>query len=159
MIHLKSGKRNAKSGNGGDGCRLRAIGYRNSLSPISYLLSPARAAALALTLALTGAAQAQVTLAKWTFETSIPTTGGPLTPEQGSGSATSNTGGTFSNPAGWGSAESWSSNGWDVGEYFQFSASTTFIKIGFELRLNKDELNICSFKLMKNVFNVRNISN
>ena len=72
-----------------------------------------------------GAAQAQVTLAKWTFETSIPTTSGPLTPEQGSGSATSNTGGTFSNPAGWGSVESWSSNGWDVGDYFQFSTSTT----------------------------------
>ena len=89
------------------------------------ILSSARGAALALTLALSGAAQAQVTLAKWTFETSIPTTGGPLTPEQGSGSATSNTGGTFSNPAGWGSVESWSSNGWDVGEYFQFSSSTT----------------------------------
>ena len=68
---------------------------------------------------------AQTTLAKWTFETSIPATAGPLTPEEGSGSATSNTGGTFSNPAGWGSNESWSSNSWNVGEYFQFQASST----------------------------------
>jgi Domain of unknown function (DUF5011) len=81
--------------------------------------------ALLFVLMTAGAAQAQVTLAKWTFETSIPITSGPLTPEQGSGSATSNTGGTFSNPGGWGSVESWSSNGWDVGEYFQFSTSTT----------------------------------
>jgi hypothetical protein len=68
---------------------------------------------------------AQTTLAKWTFETSVPATGGPLTPEEGSGSANSNTGGAFSNPAGWGSNESWSSNGWAAGEYFQFQTSST----------------------------------
>lgn len=68
-------------------------------------------------------AQAQV-IARWTFETSIPTTSGPLSPEVGAGTATSNTGGTFSNPAGWGSAESWSSNGWAAGEFFQFEVST-----------------------------------
>ena len=71
---------------------------------------------------------AQTTLAKWTFETSVPTTAGPLTPEVGAGSATSNTGaiGTgFSNPAGWGSSESWSSNSWAIGKYFQFQTSST----------------------------------
>jgi hypothetical protein len=71
---------------------------------------------------------AQTTLAKWTFETSVPTTAGPLTPEEGAGSATSNTGATgtgFSNPAGWGSSESWSSNNWAIGKYFQFQTSST----------------------------------
>ena len=67
-------------------------------------------------------------ITQWTFETSIPTTSGPLTPEVGTGSAISNTGGTFSNPAGNGTAESWSSTAWDVGDYFQFQTSTT----GFE---------------------------
>lgn len=74
---------------------------------------------------LASLSSAQTTLAKWTFETSAPTTGGPITPELGSGSALSNTGGTFSSPAGNGTAKSWSSNNWDVGEYFQFSTSTT----------------------------------
>ena len=42
------------------GCRLQAIGYRNSLSPISYLLSPARLGLVAAAvLAMSGAAQAQ----------------------------------------------------------------------------------------------------
>lgn len=71
------------------------------------------------------------TIAQWTFETSIPLTGGPLSPEVGSGSAQSNTGGTFSNPAGWATAESWSSNGWNDGEYFQFEVSAVgFTNIG-----------------------------
>lgn len=72
-----------------------------------------------------GEARGQTTLASWTFETSVPTTGGPLAPEQGTGSASSNTGGAFSNPAGWGSTESWSSNNWNDGEYFQFQTSST----------------------------------
>lgn len=75
---------------------------------------------------------ASVMIANWTFETSVPTTGGPHAAEAGffaaSSFASSNTGGTFSNPAGNGSAESFSSNGWNTGEYFQFTTSTT----GFE---------------------------
>lgn len=71
-------------------------------------------------------------LANWTFETSIPTTGGPHVAEAGLFAATSfalsNTGGTFSNPVGNGSAESFSSNGWDLLEYFEFSSST----VGFQ---------------------------
>jgi len=70
-------------------------------------------------------------LANWTFETSIPTTSGPHTAEGGVNAltsvASSNTGGTFSNPSGNGSAESFSSNNWDLNEYFQFTSST----IGF----------------------------
>lgn len=66
------------------------------------------------------------TLAKWTFETSIPTTAGPLNPEIGAGSALGFHAGvaTYSNPAGNGSAESFSANSWAVGDYFQFSLST-----------------------------------
>jgi hypothetical protein len=64
------------------------------------------------------------TIAQWTFETSLPVTAGPLTPEVGSGTATSGTGGTFSNPAGWATSESWSSTAWDSGDYFQFQVSS-----------------------------------
>ena len=67
-------------------------------------------------------------LASWTFETSIPTTSGPHTAESGVNAltsfASSNTGGTFSNPSGNGSIRSFSSNGWNAGEYFQFISST-----------------------------------
>ena len=90
-------------------------------------------AAIATTasLALATAAQADI-LAQWTFETSIPTTSGPHTAEggvfAGSSVASSNSGGTFSNPAGNGSTESFSSNGWDAGEYYQFQTSSS----GFE---------------------------
>jgi hypothetical protein len=67
------------------------------------------------------------TIASWTFETSIPTTAGPLAPEVGSGSGTAfhaTAGVTYSNPNGNGSAESWNSNTWSVGDYYQFQAST-----------------------------------
>lgn len=66
------------------------------------------------------------TLAQWTFETSVPTTAGPLAPEAGSGSALGfHAGATaYSNPVGNGSAESFSSTNWLVGDYYQFSFST-----------------------------------
>jgi len=78
---------------------------------------------------VSGAANAAV-LSQWTFETSVPTTAGPHVAETGvfAGNATSNSGGTLSNPAGNGSAESFSSNGWNAGEYYQFSTSTTGYK-------------------------------
>lgn len=66
-------------------------------------------------------------IATWTFETSIPTTAGPLTPEVGAGSGTAlhASGATiYSNPAGNGSAESWSSDKWAVGDYYQFQVAT-----------------------------------
>ncbi len=77
-------------------------------------------------------ASAQVTLAGWTFETSIPATAGPHLAEGGVFGATSNAlgfhtdpGTVYSNPAGNGSAESFSSNFWSIGDYYQFSTTTT----------------------------------
>jgi hypothetical protein len=67
------------------------------------------------------------TIAGWTFETSIPTTAGPHAAEVGTGAALgSHASGSavYSNPAGNGSAESFSSNFWSVGDYYQFSTST-----------------------------------
>ncbi len=76
-------------------------------------------------------ASAQVTLAGWTFETSIPATAGPHVAEGGVFAATSNAlgfhtdpGTVYSNPAGNGSPESFSSNFWSIGDYYQFSTST-----------------------------------
>lgn len=68
----------------------------------------------------------QVDLAIWTFEASVPTSSGPHAAELGSGSASgATTLGTFSNPAGNGSMESFSANSWGNGKYFQFETSTT----------------------------------
>ena len=66
------------------------------------------------------------TVAMWTFETTVPATGGPLAPEVGAGSATGvhTAAATFSNPSGNGSPESWNSNTWATGDYYQFQAST-----------------------------------
>ena len=66
------------------------------------------------------------TIANWTFETSIPTSSGPLAPESGSGTGTSvhATPNSFSNPSGNGSAESWNSDSWAIGDYYQFQVST-----------------------------------
>ena len=82
---------------------------------------------LAAVLLSASAAFAQSTLAKWTFETSVPTTAGPFNPEIGSGSATgSHVGATvYSSPAGNGSSHSFSSTLWAVGDYYQFTVSTT----------------------------------
>jgi hypothetical protein len=63
-------------------------------------------------------------IAQWTFETSQPTSAGPFAPEVGSGSASAVGLGTISSPAGNGSAHSFSGNGWNVGDYFQFQLST-----------------------------------
>lgn len=65
-------------------------------------------------------------LARWTFEVSIPTTAGPHLPEFGTGQAigfhTGTT--TYSNPAGNGSPESFSSTNWTVGDYYEFQTTT-----------------------------------
>jgi len=81
--------------------------------------------------ALLTSSHAATAITKWTFETSIPTTGGPHAAEFGTGSATGvhASGSTvFSNPSGNGSVESFSSNFWGVGDYYQFTLATT----GFE---------------------------
>lgn len=76
--------------------------------------------------------QASVILAEWTFEESVPTTAGPYAAEGGINAATSFASGfheataaVFSNPVGNGSSESYSSNNWAIGDYYQFTTSTT----------------------------------
>ncbi len=65
-------------------------------------------------------------IADWTFETSIPASAGPFSPEVGTGSALGSHAGAsvYSSPVGNGSAHSFSSNTWAVGDYYQFSVST-----------------------------------
>lgn len=86
--------------------------------------------AAAAVIALAGVASAQVTLAEWTFETSVPAGPGPHAAEGGlyGGNAFAVTGGTISNPVGNGSGESMSSNGWNQGNYFEFVTSS----VGYE---------------------------
>jgi hypothetical protein len=66
------------------------------------------------------------TVAQWTFETSLPVTAGPFAAEVGSGTALGSHAGAavYSTPAGNGSAHSFSSNTWAVGDYYQFQVST-----------------------------------
>jgi hypothetical protein len=67
------------------------------------------------------------TLATWTFESTLPATAGPIAAEVGAGSALgSHASGAavYSSPVGNGSAHSFSSNNWTVGDYYQFSVST-----------------------------------
>lgn len=69
--------------------------------------------------------QAQ-TIAQWTFETSVPTTAGPVASEIGSGSALGSHIGAavYSSPAGNGSLHSFSANTWAVGDTWQFQVNT-----------------------------------
>jgi hypothetical protein len=82
---------------------------------------------------LLGVAQlAQASIASWTFETSAPAltdsmTNGPIAPEEGSGSANGFHASAltdWSNPVGNGTVESWSSNNWAIGDYYEFHVST-----------------------------------
>lgn len=84
--------------------------------------------ALVACLATANAARADQ-LALWTFETSVPTTAGPHAAEGGinGGSALgfhSDGGVAYSNPSGNGSPESFSSNFWNAGDYYEFQTST-----------------------------------
>jgi len=86
-------------------------------------------------LAVAAAVQADV-IAGWTFETSFAAITGSstdltgLSPETGAGTASSHhaTASTFSSPAGNGSAKSFSSNTWAVGDYYQFQVATTALQ-------------------------------
>ena len=66
------------------------------------------------------------TVADWTFESTAPTTAGPLAAEIGSGTALGHHSGssTYSSPVGNGSSHSFSSTAWSVGDYYQFQIST-----------------------------------
>ncbi len=86
------------------------------------------AAAVVTMILAAGVAQGAI-LAKWTFETSVPTTAGPHAAEEGvfGGDATgfhALSGVVYSNPVGNGSFESFSSNFWSAGDYYQFETST-----------------------------------
>jgi hypothetical protein len=89
----------------------------------------------ALFLAFNSVAGASI-LAQWTFETSLPdatdsATIGSIAAETGTGTASglhASASTDYSNPAGNGSAESFSSNTWAIGDYYQFQTSST----GFE---------------------------
>jgi hypothetical protein len=69
--------------------------------------------------------EAQI-IAKWTFDTSQPTTSGPYNPEIGLGSGSGSHAGAaaYSSPVGDGSAHSFSATAWGVNDYWQFSSST-----------------------------------
>lgn len=84
-------------------------------------------AALAATSASLSADAALMTVAQWTYETSVPINAGPHAAEVGTGSSTGvhASGATvYSNPVGNGSGESFSSNTWAIGDYYQFQTST-----------------------------------
>ena len=88
-------------------------------------------AALMVLAGVAASANAAVTLAEWTFEVSVPATAGPHAAEGGlnAGAASLASGfhalaTVYSNPVGNGSAESFSSNTWSVGDYYQFTTST-----------------------------------
>ena len=78
------------------------------------------------TVSFAGQASAD-TIADWTFETTAPTTAGPISPETGSGSASGSHAGAavYSSPVGNGSAKSYSANTWAVNDYWQFQVSAT----------------------------------
>ena len=69
-------------------------------------------------------------MAQWTFETSQPATSGPFAAENGIFAGTSQASGfhanstTYSSPTGAGSSESFSSQNWAQGDYYQFTTST-----------------------------------
>ncbi|MDE1192927.1 MAG: T9SS type A sorting domain-containing protein [Arachidicoccus sp.] len=80
-------------------------------------------------------------IAEWTFETTPPTTAGPYTADSGTGSALSSHAGssTYSNPAGNGSSHSLSSNGWAVGDYYQFEVSAAAVSSSDTLKFVFDQ--------------------
>jgi len=82
-------------------------------------------ASLAIVLMATAANAAVI--AEWTFEVSVPASAGPFAPETGAGEASgwhANSSVVYSNPVGNGSDESYSSNYWSAGDYYQFKVST-----------------------------------
>jgi hypothetical protein len=102
---------------------------RRRVNLVRHRLQAAIVAVASLTLVATQAqAQNGDVIAKWTFEANPPTTAGPYSADEGAGSALgfhSNAAAVYSNPVGNGSLESFSSNNWLAGDYYQFQASTT----------------------------------
>jgi hypothetical protein len=100
------------------------------------MMSKTKLVAMAAFAALsTGATLNAATIAAWDFEGigDTPAASG-IAASTGTGSAGTNSGGTLSSPAGFGSTDSYSSNGWSAGEYFEFTTSSLgyeSIELGF----------------------------
>lgn len=80
---------------------------------------------LAIALLTAGSAHAD-TIAQWTFETVPPTSSGTLLADDGIGTAFAHhadSSTVYSSPTGNGSAHSWASDHWSVGDYYQFNFS------------------------------------
>jgi len=110
---------------------------------------------LAAGVALCGVAQA-ATIAKWTFETSLPlltdsSTIGSISAEVGTGTASgfhASSATDWSNPVGNNSAESFSVNTWAQDDYFQFTASTVgFSNITFSFDQTRSGTGPSAFKV------------
>jgi hypothetical protein len=110
---------------------------------------------LAAGVALCGVAQA-ATIAKWTFETSLPfltdsSTIGSISAEVGTGTASgvhASSATDWSNPVGNNSAESFSVNTWAQNDYFQFTASTVgFSNITFSFDQTRSNTGPSAFKV------------
>ena len=110
---------------------------------------------LAAGVALCGVAQA-ATIAKWTFETSLPLltdspTIGSISAEVGTGTASgfhASSATDWSNPVGNNSAESFSVNTWAQNDYFQFTASTVgFSNITFSFDQTRSGTGPSAFKV------------
>jgi hypothetical protein len=117
------------------------------------------ASVVAITLAAVSAWAQDLTIAQWTFETSKPTTAGPISPEVGSETATAQASGHHAGTAAYSapsgdldasiaamdpgataadvspSSNAYSANGWAVNDYWQFEVSTVGlggIEIGWD---------------------------
>jgi|CXWL01.1.fsa_nt_gi hypothetical protein len=88
------------------------------------------ACAIVAAAGISASAQADL-IANWTFEGTVPVNAGPHTAEGGVNAASSYASGfhngasTYSNPSGNGTAESFSSTNWVLGDYYQFTTSTS----------------------------------
>lgn len=102
-----------------------------SRSRLSARKCPRLKRALLLSAALVGTlgwppANAAETFVLWTFETSLPNTAGPHLAEAGTGAASgfhADAAATYTHPAGNGSAASFNSNRWAIGDYYEFRLS------------------------------------
>jgi hypothetical protein len=89
-----------------------------------------------------------VIIADWTFETSQPSTAGPIAPEQGSGAASVVGVSSITSPIGDGSAHSFSATHWDSDDYYQFSTSTlNYNNIGITFEATGSSTGPKNFKL------------
>ncbi len=102
----------------------------NRLS-VASLFPRVSVVALGLFLACAASTLHASVFTKWTFEASIPTTAGPHAAEVGTGTASgvhASSSTVWSNPVGNGSNESFSSNNWSAGDYYQFSTNSVGIQ-------------------------------